>query len=127
MVKTFLVGLDIERGTEILQALDAAKYPYSVALWRFDEDADRWDLVVGTPVYDKLGIREAYRLFLEAIHDSRLTLGDIPLRLLGNRNPFVRSLRKIFGKAASVEGMQLGGQSIGGEWVDAAYVYRIKK
>src|SRR5437879_2992743 len=104
MVKTFLVGLDIERGTEILRALDASKYPYSVALWRFEEDEDRWDLVLGTPLYDKLGLREAYRRLLEAIHDSGLALGDIPLRLMGNRNSFVRSLRKIFGKAASVEG-----------------------
>jgi hypothetical protein len=39
--------------------------------------------------------------------------------------PFIRDLRRIFGKAASVEGMRLGGQTIGGRGLDDAYVYRI--
>jgi len=38
----------------------------------------------------------------------------------------IKALRKMFGKARSVEGMRLGGQSIGGVWVDDAYVYRIR-
>jgi hypothetical protein len=42
------------------------------------------------------------------------------------KNPLVCGLRRIFGKAASLEGMRLGGQTIGGVWVDDAYVYRIQ-
>jgi hypothetical protein len=38
---------------------------------------------------------------------------------------FIRTLRRIFGKAASVEGMRLGGQMIGSRSLDEAYVYRI--
>jgi hypothetical protein len=42
------------------------------------------------------------------------------------RQPLVRELRKIFGKAAEVAGMRLGGQMIDGGWIDDAYVYRIR-
>ena len=40
-------------------------------------------------------------------------------------DPFVRELRRLFGKARSVEGMRLGGQMIGDRFVEDAYVYRI--
>jgi hypothetical protein len=46
--------------------------------------------------------------------------------ILPTKDPFVRELRKIFGKAKNVEGMRLGGQTIGNRFVDAAYVYRIQ-
>jgi hypothetical protein len=126
MVKASLVGPDVELGENILRSLDAAKFPLTVALWRFKEEEGRWTLVLGTPLYDKSGPFEAY-MQLTAALPTGATLGELPIRLEGNRNPLVRSLRKIFGKAASVEGMRLGLQSIGGVWIDDAYVYRIKK
>jgi hypothetical protein len=38
----------------------------------------------------------------------------------------IRALRKLFGKTANVDGMRLAGQTIGGVWIDDAYVYRIR-
>jgi hypothetical protein len=40
-------------------------------------------------------------------------------------DPFIRSLRKTFAKAKSVEGMRLGGQTFGDRFVEDAYAYRI--
>jgi hypothetical protein len=40
-------------------------------------------------------------------------------------DPFIRALRRLFGKTKSVEGMRLGGQMIGDRFVEDAYVYRI--
>ncbi len=40
-------------------------------------------------------------------------------------DPFIKGLRKMFGKAKSVEGMRLGLQTIGGRFIEDAYVYRI--
>jgi hypothetical protein len=40
-------------------------------------------------------------------------------------DPFVRQLRRRFGKAKSVEGMRLGGQLFGDRYIEDAYVYRI--
>lgn len=41
------------------------------------------------------------------------------------RDPFIRELRRIFGKTRSVEGMRLAGQMIGDRFLPDAYVYRI--
>ena len=41
-------------------------------------------------------------------------------------DPFIRVLRKIFGKTRSVEGMRLGGQMIGDRFIEDAYVYRVR-
>jgi hypothetical protein len=49
-----------------------------------------------------------------------------PLTLVGNRHNLIRGLRQVFRKAASAEGMRLGGQSVGGVWIDEAYVYRAR-
>jgi hypothetical protein len=41
------------------------------------------------------------------------------------KDPFIKDLRHMFSRAASVEGMRLGGQSFGGNLIHNAYVYRI--
>jgi len=46
--------------------------------------------------------------------------------ILKMSDPFVRALRKTFRKTKTVEGMRLGGQMIGGRFVDDAIVYRIQ-
>jgi hypothetical protein len=48
-----------------------------------------------------------------------------PVLILPMTDPFVRALRRYFGKAKSVEGMRLGGQTFGNRWVEHAYVYRV--
>jgi hypothetical protein len=128
MVKTTLVGPDLAVGKDILRTLDAVDFPVSVALWLLrKERSDDWELVLGTPLRDKLGAHEAYLRLIKAISkEASVALSDVPIRLESNRRPFIRALRKTFGKAASVEGMRLGLQSIGGTWVDDAYLYRIK-
>jgi hypothetical protein len=41
------------------------------------------------------------------------------------KDPFIQELRKLFGKAKSVAGMRLGGQSFGDRFVEEGCVYRI--
>jgi hypothetical protein len=53
-------------------------------------------------------------------------LHGLAVRILGHKNPLIRGLRRAFAKTASVEGMRLGGHSIGDVWIEDAYVYRIK-
>ena len=97
----------------------------TVALWLKEED--QWTLVLGTPDYEKLGPQKAYVKLIEALsREGRVALNSLPIRLEGHKNSFIKDLRKIFGKTASVEGMRLGGHSIGGTWVEDAYVYRIR-
>jgi hypothetical protein len=38
------------------------------------------------------------------------------------KDPFIRELRNVFGKTASIEGMRLGGQSFGDRFIEDGYV-----
>jgi hypothetical protein len=123
---TPFVTPDLAWGEAILAALDVAKFPVTAALWLLQNDDKKWELVIATPLYDKLAQRNAYMRLIEALKPTgNVFLGGLPLRLESNKHPLIRTLRKIFGRAASVEGMRLG-LSIGNVWVQDGYVYRIK-
>jgi hypothetical protein len=126
MVKAPLVIPDVAFGEAFLNGLDAAGFPVTVAAWvRGDED--RWELVLGSPLYDEIGAIDAYRRLRSALsEDGSVALIDYPIRLEGHQNPFIKDLRRKFRKTTSVEGMRLGGHAIGGKWIEDAYVYRIK-
>ncbi len=126
MDKAAMVSIDIHRGAELLDALELAKLKISVALWAFLSEYEDWRLIVSARQFDSLDLREAYRL----VHDSTAVKGFTPERtppimILPMNDPFIRELRRIFGKTKSVEGMRLGGQMIGDRFVEDAYVYRV--
>jgi|SRR5665213_1181600 len=126
MAKKALLDADLKLGEKILESLDAAKFPISVAVWILTEE-DGWQLVIGTPLYDSGGPSEAYRSLIGALRKDDPESRDFDdVRLMGNRNPFIRELRSLFGKTASVKGMRLGDHRIGGVRLDDAIVYRIK-
>jgi hypothetical protein len=128
MVKTILVGPDLAYGKEVLRALDDAKFPITAALWLLQKERDDdWQLVIATPLYDKFGPSISYGKLIDALSKKEpVSLFDLPVRLESARRPFIKALRKTFGRAVSVEGMRLGLRLIGGTWIDDGYVYRIK-
>lgn len=127
MAKKILVDADLKLGEKILDLLDAAKFTISVAIWILTEQDGEWKLVIGTPLYDKIGPLEAYGKLISALRRDNPESRDFDdVRLMSNREPFIRELRRLFGKTASVKGMRLGGHHIGGVWLDDAVVYRIK-
>jgi hypothetical protein len=128
MVKTILVGPDLAVGETILRALDSEGFPVTVAMWLLQKErSDDWVLVISSPLHDQLGSREPYIRLMKIISlKHSLSVSEIPIRLESNRRPLIKALRKLFGKTASVEGMRLGLQSIGGTWIDDGYVYRIR-
>ena len=126
MAKKALLDADVKLGEKILASLDAAKFPISVAVWILTEE-EGWQLVVGTPLYDREGAGVAYRHLIAALRkDDRESRDFDDVRLMENRNPFIRELRQLFGKTASVKGMRLGGHRIGGISLDDGVVYRVK-
>jgi len=126
MAKKALLDADVKLGEKILASLDAADFPISVAIWVLT-DEEGWQLVIGTPLYERGGPGVSYKNLVYALRKEDPESRDFDdVRLMGNRNPFIRELRHLFGKTASVKGMRLGGQRIGGLWLDDAVVYRIK-
>ncbi len=121
-----MVSLDITRGSELLDALDRAKVRVGVALWMFSSEYEDWRLVVASRQFDSLDLRDAYRLIHDSLAPSGFTPKSTPpITILPMADPFIKELRRLFGKTKSVQGMRLGGQMIGDRFVQDAYVYRI--
>ena len=126
VAKTTLVSPDIEKGAKILQILDDAGMKVSVALWAFLPDYEAWRLILSARKFDSVGLKEAYGLFHDTLDAAGFSLEETPtVGIFRNTDPFIRSLRKIFGKTKSVEGMRLGGQTLGDHFVEDGYAYRI--
>ncbi len=126
MDKAALVGLDIERGREVLDALDTAGIKVAAALWVYLPEYEDWRLVLAARQFDNLALRDAYRKAHDALDAGGITVYKTPpLMILPVTDPLIKGLRRIFSKAASVEGMRPGGQMIGDRFIEDAYVYRI--
>jgi hypothetical protein len=126
MDKAAMVSIEVNLGSELLGILERAKLKVNVALWMFLSEYEDWRLVIAGRQLDSPDPRGAYRL----VHDSLSAAGFTPQKtppvlILPMSDPFIRELRRIFGKARSVDGMRLGGQMIGDRFVQDAYVYRI--
>jgi hypothetical protein len=126
MAKKALLDEDVKLGEKILESLDAAKFPISVATWILTEE-DGWQLVIGTPLYDRGGPATAYRDLIAALRKDDPESRDFDdVRLMGNRNPFIREIRQLFGKSAPLRTRRLSGYHFGDVTLDDAIVYRIK-
>jgi hypothetical protein len=127
MDQAILVNLEIDRGAELLALLEQAQLRISVALYANLSEYGDWRLVLAARAFDELKIRQAYGLLFDSLSAAGFGLEKVPVTLiLSMTDPFIKELRKKFAKAKNVEGMRLGGQLIGGRWVDDAYVYLIR-
>jgi|SRR5665213_984037 len=127
MDKTALVGLDIERGSQIIRALDDADLKPSVALWAYLPEYEDWRLIIASRKLDSFDPRSAYRTINDSLLAKGITVEQTPPIVIRSvTDPFIKDLRGMFAKTARVEGMRLGGQTIGGRFLEEAYVYRIR-
>jgi hypothetical protein len=125
MDQATLVNLDVTAGLKVLDALDAAQIKVAVALWMSSSDYDDWRLVLSSPSLDQTHLLKAYQKVAEALHGRDVHMRP-PILILPTKDPLIRELRKMFGKAADVSGMRLGGQTIGNRFISDAYVYRVR-
>jgi len=120
-----LVSPDIAAVNEALSDLDAARIKQITALLVIFPEYGDWRLLISSPSLDQAHQLKAYEKVVEVL-GGRFVYKLPPILILPTKDPFIRELRKIFGKAKDVNGMRLGGQTIGNRFVDNAYVYRIQ-
>jgi hypothetical protein len=125
--KAALVTIDLAKGTEWLKALDDSDLGISVALWVYLPEYEDWRFALSSRRLDAVQPSKAYGLVHDAFERAGIPLRKRPsLLILPMKDPFIRDLRRVFGKAKSVEGMRLGGQMIGDRFLEDALVYRIR-
>jgi hypothetical protein len=124
MDQAILVGPDVSAGEKALATLQAAHIEPVVALLAVFPEYGDWRFVLSSPSLDQTHLLKAHVKVAEVLNGHFVyTLPTV--MILPIKDPFIRDLRRLFGKAKDVTGMRLGGQRIGNRFIDAAYVYRI--
>jgi hypothetical protein len=127
MDKAALVGAEFTAGLELVKALDLSDLSIRVAMWLYAEEYGDWRFVLASRRLDAARPSDAYGLVHDAFTKAGISLEQTPaLLILKMSDPFIRALRQIFAKAKNVEGMRLGGQRIGDQFVEDALIYRIR-
>jgi hypothetical protein len=127
MGQPLLVNVDLDSGAEIVRIIEKAGLKVSVAAWIVLEEYDDWRLLKSSRQLDAAGSGKASRLVFDALVAADFPVEKTPtILILPMTDSTVRMLRRIFGKARTVEGMRLGGQMIGKRWVEDGYVYRVQ-
>lgn len=121
-----LVDVDLKKSERIVSALESHGIRVTAALWVHFPEYEDWRLVIAARELDKLELRDAYLQVNRITKEAGITVWETPtIHLMKTTDPFIRALRKVFGKAASVVGMRLGGQIWGDRFIDDAYAYKI--
>jgi hypothetical protein len=127
MGQALLVNVDLDAGAEILRIMDRAGVKVGVAAWIVLDEYGDWRLLLSSRQLDAAGPGKASGLVFDALVAADFPVERTPtILILPTTDPTVRTLRRIFGKAKTVEGMRLGGQMIGNRWVEDGYVYRVQ-
>jgi len=122
-----LVSIEVQRGADIVVALDQAKVKVSVALFAKLGEYENWRMVLAARAFDGLKITDAYGLIFESLTAAGIGVEKTPsILIFPMRDPFIRDIRRRYGKRTNVEGLILGTQSFGGRFVEGGYVYRIR-
>jgi len=126
MAEKALVEADLGKSEKIVAALEAADIRVAVALWAVLPEYGDWRLVLASRDLDGLSLGDAYLKVDGALRDSGLTVWETPtIFIMKTTDPFVKALRRVYGKARSLIGMRLGGQTWGDRYVEDAFAYKI--
>jgi hypothetical protein len=127
MDKATLVAADFATGSRILQILDEARLQMNVAMWLRTPEYEDWRFALSSRDLDRAEPPATYGLVHDLLDKGGVLLEKTPpLLIFRTSDPFIQALRRIFGKTKSIEGMRLGGQTVGGRFIEDAIVYRIR-
>jgi hypothetical protein len=122
-----LVNFDIENGKEVIDALDRDGKTPNVALWAKIPDYEDWRLVIASDQLDQTSSLSGYTEINEALKRAGFPFRRKPtISLRTMDKPFIKALRRTFASAADTYGMRLGGQMFGDQYLEDAFVYRIR-
>lgn len=121
------IEVDIAGGRMLLKALDKAAPDIRAALWLYLSDSGRWRLILGSPLVDQEGPRSVYaKIESELVKlkpHIRLSLMDISV--VGLNDEPIHAL--LAGDYQILTEHWLRQLVIGSVFVEAAYIYDLKK
>ena len=127
MDKIALVNFDIENGKEVIDALDRDGKNPNVALWAKLPEYEDWRLVIASDRLRQTGSLFPYSQVNSAMEKAGIPTSKRPKVFLRPMDrPFIKALRNTFANTKDTFGMRLGGQSFGDQYLEDAFVYRIR-
>jgi hypothetical protein len=122
-----LVNFDIEQGQKVIDALDQDGKSPDVAMWAKFPEFENWRLVIASDQLDQSSALVGYTQINETLKRLGIPLQRrVPLFLRPVQRPFIQALRLAFSSAEDTYGMRLGGQMFGDQYLEDAFVYRIR-
>ncbi len=70
LVKEVLTGEMVQAGRELVELLDKASVPVTAALWFYDAERNRWDLIIASSKVRTEGPRRLYRKILALLKNA---------------------------------------------------------
>jgi hypothetical protein len=127
MDQTALVSFDIENGQRVITALEQDGVTPDVALWAVLPEYEDWRLVLASRQLDDRSLLDSYSVINTAMRNAGMTFLTEPTIFFCRMDePFIQSLRSFFASAGETYGMRLGGQKFGNQYIEDAFVYRIR-
>ena len=127
MDTTALVSFDIETGKRVIDAMEKAGIAPEVALWAVLPQYEDWRLLVASSRLSEIPRTGGYAQINDAMREANISFWSAPLVFLRNmRDPFIVELRQQYASADDTYGIRLGGQKFGDQYIEDAFVYRIR-
>jgi len=121
MDQAILVNFDIQKGQRVVDALDRAGYPPDVAMLALLPQYENTRLVLSGSKIN--GLEE----LIDHLRGAGILGGERPAIFLRDPgDPFIKELREKYAGKEENLGHHLGSQYFGKQYVDEAYVYRIR-
>jgi hypothetical protein len=110
-----------------VKALDRDGKEPKVAMWAKLPEYEDWRLVIASDRIIQSGSLFPYAQINKAMETAGIPISKRPKIFLRSMDkPFIKALRSIFAEAADTYGMRLGGQTFGDQYLEDAFVYRIR-
>jgi hypothetical protein len=125
MAEKTLLDFEVNKGLEFIRKLDEDGYDIQSALWLYQEDAERWKLLLYSPEFKKeTGSEEYGKLFQELQLVS--PNGELPfesLRLVYHNDRFLDAI-KCMTTVKGLSTVRVSSGMLNGIYVNDALIYR---
>jgi hypothetical protein len=131
MVKNSLVEADLLAGRRLVINLDVPEpnrslFRLKAAFWLYDPESQDWRLVLATPLVDEEGPLATYKHLQRSLHSIQPT--DLSLQNISVWSPrkaLVKAIKRASRIPPGAEGVRLTRNSVGGIYIDDAYLYKL--
>lgn len=117
-------------GRSFVAALDDAKLNIKGALWFYYTDAEEWRFVIATSDFDSTGPKHVYQQVQRILKRRKGEFDSITLPIvtaISSKHPLITLLSHAIRTGEETSGVRFSRSTINGNFVEDAYVYRLKK